>query len=196
MEQQCFIQVRVDANLKREATEILEQVGLDMPAAIRMFLKRITMEKGLPFDVRIPTETENESDDKAKVVIRYPATQAKYVDYSEYIETLKLVPHGMLTRYEDIMDYLAKKHNAERIEIGRNRPLMDAYEKRYPYWRVVTTRGLLHEDRFLHSKEQQAELLIAEGHTIVPSGPQGKMLKVENYREYLFDFDAFLAKHQ
>ena len=56
--EQCFIQVRVDEKLKKEATDVLEQIGLDMPNAIRMFLKRIVMEKGLPFEAKIPEMAE------------------------------------------------------------------------------------------------------------------------------------------
>jgi addiction module RelB/DinJ family antitoxin len=38
---QTFIQVRIDSRLKKEATDILNELGMDMPNAIRMFLRRI-----------------------------------------------------------------------------------------------------------------------------------------------------------
>jgi len=68
------------------------------------------------------------------------------------------------------------------------RPLMDAFAKKYPYWRVVSTRGFLQEDRFLCSINEQKELLEAEGHIVVPCGPEKRSLKVENYKASLFDF--------
>lgn len=43
------IQVRVDDELRQEATEIFEELGIDMSTAVRMFLKRTVKEKGLPF---------------------------------------------------------------------------------------------------------------------------------------------------
>ncbi|MBR0395648.1 MAG: type II toxin-antitoxin system RelB/DinJ family antitoxin [Clostridiales bacterium] len=45
------IQVRVDDELRQEATEIFEDLGIDMSTAIRMFLKRTVKERGLPFSM-------------------------------------------------------------------------------------------------------------------------------------------------
>lgn len=50
------IQVRVDDNLRQEATEIFEDLGIDMSTAVRMFLKRTVKERGLPFSM---TASEN-----------------------------------------------------------------------------------------------------------------------------------------
>ena len=54
MNEQVFLQVRVDKNLKEEAENILDKVGIEMPTAVRMFLKRIVLEGGIPFDTKIP----------------------------------------------------------------------------------------------------------------------------------------------
>ena len=54
MAEQSFIQVRVDDNIKQEATDILREIGIDMPNAIRMFLKRVILERGLPFEAKLP----------------------------------------------------------------------------------------------------------------------------------------------
>ena len=183
--EQCFIQVRVDEKLKKEANDILECMGLDMPNAIRMFLKRIVMERGLPFDAKLPDIPK----DNTKNVVYIPASPCKEIDYSEYIETLKRVPAGKITRHEDITKYLAKKYNVSRVEIVGQRPLQAAFNKEYPYWRVVTSRGFLCEDRFLHTIEEQKVLLEAEGHTVISGGARGKSLKVENYTSVLYDFD-------
>lgn len=51
MPEQSFIQVRVDNNLKQDANAIFEAMGIDMPTAIRMFLKRTILERSLPFDI-------------------------------------------------------------------------------------------------------------------------------------------------
>lgn len=183
--EQCFIQVRVDEQLKKEANDILECIGLDMPNAIRMFLKRIVMEKGLPFDVKLPTNMVNDNNN----VVYIPALPCKEINYSEYIELLRRVPSGKITRHEDITKYLAKKYNVPRVEIVGQRPLQAAFNKEYPYWRVVTSRGFLCEDRFLHTVEEQKILLEAEGHTVIFGGARGKSLKVENYTAVLYDFD-------
>lgn len=50
------IQVRVDEQTKSSAKKILEEIGLDMSSAIKMFLKQISVKKGIPFT---PALTEN-----------------------------------------------------------------------------------------------------------------------------------------
>ena len=49
-----LIQVRIDEDLKREVSAIYEELGIDIPTAIRMFLKRSTLVKGLPFEMTLP----------------------------------------------------------------------------------------------------------------------------------------------
>jgi DNA-damage-inducible protein J len=49
------LQVRLDENLKNEAAEIFESLGIDIPTAIRIFFKRAVAEKGIPFELREPT---------------------------------------------------------------------------------------------------------------------------------------------
>lgn len=46
------IQVRVDAQQKKNAQKILKDLGLDLSTAIRMFIVQIDKTKGLPIDVR------------------------------------------------------------------------------------------------------------------------------------------------
>ena len=47
-----IMQIRIDTNLKQEATAIFEELGLDLPTAIRIFLKKSVKDKGIPFDLR------------------------------------------------------------------------------------------------------------------------------------------------
>lgn len=49
-----LIQVRVDDELKKEASDIYERLGIDIPTAVRMFLKRSVQENGIPFSMRLP----------------------------------------------------------------------------------------------------------------------------------------------
>ena len=52
MAEQVLVQVRVDKKLKEEVSEIYEMLGLDLPTAIRMFLVRSKLERGLPSPAR------------------------------------------------------------------------------------------------------------------------------------------------
>lgn len=47
-------QVRVDENLKKQATELFLNLGMDMSSAINIFLKQCVLRGGLPFSVEIP----------------------------------------------------------------------------------------------------------------------------------------------
>ena len=45
------IQIRIDERTKRDSAKILEAVGLDLSAAIKVYLKQIVISKGIPFPI-------------------------------------------------------------------------------------------------------------------------------------------------
>jgi len=45
------IQIRVDQTLKTEAEKLFSDLGLDIPTAVRLFLKQSLINNGLPFAV-------------------------------------------------------------------------------------------------------------------------------------------------
>ena len=45
------VQFRIDSELKTEAQNIFENLGLDLATAIRIFLKRSIKDKGIPFSM-------------------------------------------------------------------------------------------------------------------------------------------------
>lgn len=48
------MQVRVDEELKKQAAAVCEELGLDLPTAIRMFMKRTVLQNGIPFSMTLP----------------------------------------------------------------------------------------------------------------------------------------------
>ena len=48
-----IITLKVDEELKAQATAVLEELGLDAPTAIRMYLKSIVRENGLPINTKL-----------------------------------------------------------------------------------------------------------------------------------------------
>lgn len=50
------IQTRVDPALKRNAQIILNKLNISMSEAISMYLSQITLQKGIPFEVKLPNE--------------------------------------------------------------------------------------------------------------------------------------------
>lgn len=45
------LQIRVDEDLKNNANMVLEDIGLDLSTAIRMFLNKTVAVSGLPFEI-------------------------------------------------------------------------------------------------------------------------------------------------
>ena len=51
-----LLQFRIDSQLKQEASNLYAQLGLDLPTAIRIFLKRSVQVHGIPFIMQLPVE--------------------------------------------------------------------------------------------------------------------------------------------
>lgn len=184
--EQSFIQVRVDNRLKQDALDVLNEIGLDMPNAIRMFLKRVVLEKGLPFDAKLPGElTDGDLGNMDIMVQTIPAKPSLHISEEEYLALLCSVPEGKVTRYDDIVKHLKCRYGVERITID-HKPI--GYRPDIPFWRELSTRGMLQNLPLHCTREQQKEKLEKEGLRIVPCGAYQKSLKVENYRDYLYDF--------
>ena len=54
-----LVQVRVDEALKDKVTHIYDYYGLDLPTAIRIFMKKTVAVTGLPFDLRDESNKKN-----------------------------------------------------------------------------------------------------------------------------------------
>lgn len=51
-----LVQVRIDDELKAQATAIYDALGIDLSTAVRMFLKRSVMVNGVPFNMTLPKQ--------------------------------------------------------------------------------------------------------------------------------------------
>lgn len=54
-----IVQFRIDDDLKNQATELYDKLGIDLSTAMRMFLKRSVSVNGIPFSMVIPKESYN-----------------------------------------------------------------------------------------------------------------------------------------
>ena len=45
------VQIRVESALKKQADKVLDNIGLDMPTAFRVFLKKIVATRSIPFSL-------------------------------------------------------------------------------------------------------------------------------------------------
>lgn len=67
------IQIRIDEKTKKSSAKILDNIGVDMSAAIKMFLKQVVLRKGIPF--RAVTENSLTLEQEDIVLRRH--TEAK-----------------------------------------------------------------------------------------------------------------------
>ena len=51
----AVITIKVDEALKDRSAAVLEELGLDLPTAIRMYLKSVVRENGLPISTKLPS---------------------------------------------------------------------------------------------------------------------------------------------
>ncbi len=67
-------QIRIDADTKKQATELFNNLGLDMSSAVNLFLRQCIMRKGLPFSVELPKYNQSTLNamEEAKSISRNP----------------------------------------------------------------------------------------------------------------------------
>lgn len=82
-------QIRIDEDLKKDTTEIFAALGLDMSTAVNMFLRQVSLFKGLPFDVRIPEFKDDivEAMREAEKITK-DSDVKRYGDFSEFLSEL------------------------------------------------------------------------------------------------------------
>ncbi len=66
MPRTATIQARIDPKIKAKAQEILSTLHISMSEAISMYLTQVTLQKGIPFDLKIPNELTAETIRKSE----------------------------------------------------------------------------------------------------------------------------------
>lgn len=77
------VQVRVEPEIKEGAEGVLDQLGLSMTDAVRIFLKQVALQKGLPFAVRMPnavTAYAMKAADEGKGLQTFGSTEEAFKD--------------------------------------------------------------------------------------------------------------------
>ncbi len=176
------ITVTVDEELKKNAGSILEELGLDIPTAVRMYLKSLLREKN---PVLIGDNTP--ASTAAPVRKKAPAKNASVEDF---VALICAVPSGALTRWSDIEAYLSEKAGGEvSVPRGAEWPRVNREGLAIPYWRVVSERGAVRGTPGICTKELQEAMLRAEGYILEEAG-HGIFtgLKVAGYKDKLVKF--------
>jgi len=56
MAKTATINTRIDPKTKKAAEAVFAKLGLSTSDAVNMFFKRVSLDKGIPFDLRIPNK--------------------------------------------------------------------------------------------------------------------------------------------
>ncbi len=90
------IQVRIDLKTKRSAQKVLEEVGIDLSSAIKVYLRQIVIQQGIPFKFLTENGLTLEQE-RAILMASEEAKSDKGVD-------------GPFSTSAGVLRYLKKKH--------------------------------------------------------------------------------------
>lgn len=67
-------QIRIDSDIKKQATELFSSLGLDMSSAVNLFLHQCVLRGGIPFSVELPhfSSSTLAAMDEARRISRNP----------------------------------------------------------------------------------------------------------------------------
>jgi DNA-damage-inducible protein J len=81
--------IRVEKEFYEEAKEVFKKLGLSFGDAVNIFLAKVAMEKGIPFDLKVPSkELENRINniENNKNVKTYETTKELFDDLGGALE--------------------------------------------------------------------------------------------------------------
>lgn len=61
MAKSTMIHARIEPTLKTDAETMLKELGLNMTQAITLFLQQVKLQRGLPFEVKLPSEATTQA---------------------------------------------------------------------------------------------------------------------------------------
>ncbi len=71
-------QIRIDRDIKEQASNLFACLGLDMSGAVNMFLHQCVLHGGIPFSIEIPRykQTTLDAMEEARRISRDPSVQS------------------------------------------------------------------------------------------------------------------------
>ena len=83
-------QIRIDTNVKEQATILFDELGMDMSGAVNIFLRQCILRGGLPFSVELPKYNKETLDamNEARRISKDPDVKG-YTNMSDLIAALE-----------------------------------------------------------------------------------------------------------
>lgn len=76
-----ILHIRMDEEIKNEASETLASMGLTVSEAVRVFLTQVVAQKKIPFEIKTPTPETLEAMNEADQIIQ--AKTARFFNANE-----------------------------------------------------------------------------------------------------------------
>lgn len=82
------INIRVDEDVKKQANDLFEDLGLDMSTAMNMFLRQAIRYGGIPFEIKRPNAETLKAMEEADQIRAGALKAKKYTDVKAMFEEL------------------------------------------------------------------------------------------------------------
>jgi DNA-damage-inducible protein J len=81
-----MIHVRVDDDIREEASAVLGSLGLSVSDAVRVFLHRVAVTHSFPLELKVPNEATQAAIEEARAIRK--ARKARFTSPDELFESL------------------------------------------------------------------------------------------------------------
>jgi DNA-damage-inducible protein J len=84
------LNIRIDTDLKKQAEELFNELGLNMSTALNVFLRQAVRSNGIPFDLRLdnPNRDTIEALEEVEQMKKNPAMGKSYTDIDQMMKEL------------------------------------------------------------------------------------------------------------
>ena len=87
MAQSSMLHIRVDDEVKTQATEALAAMGLSMSDAVRIFLRRVVNDQAFPLELKVPNAETRAAMEEARAMMK--ARQARFESADALLDELE-----------------------------------------------------------------------------------------------------------
>ncbi len=83
-------QIRIDSDIKKQASDLFSNLGLDMSSAVNLFLHQCVLRGGIPFSIELPRYNQATLDamEEARRISRDPSVKG-YTSMEELKKALE-----------------------------------------------------------------------------------------------------------
>ncbi len=80
-----MLHIRVDDDIKEQATQALTAMGLSMSDAVRLFLRRVVIDQAFPLELKVPNAQTRAAMDESRAMMasrraRFATSDALFAD--------------------------------------------------------------------------------------------------------------------